>query len=173
VKTVLNTDYSPATAPERRECVYLGAGKPYRRAGIFPWGRVAQTGPDGERVVSARAIKHVDELAALAQKRSAPVRWMPLLLFMVVRPDVTSLRINEESCPSFARHTAAAKAAGVRMVAHKVRWGTDRDIGRAFWMGTVPVRIPQGATRAAKTGTKRPASTPASKRRVSARTSPR
>jgi len=149
VKTVLNTDYSPATAPERRECVYLGAGKPYRRAGIFPWGRVAQTGPDGERVVSARAIKHVDELAALAQKRSAPVRWMPLLLFMVVRPDVTSLRINEESCPSFARHTAAAKAAGVRMVAHK------------------------GATRAAKTGTKRPASTPASKRRVSARTSPR
>lgn len=175
VKTVLNTDYNPATAPARKECVYLGADEPYRRAGIFPWGRVAQTGPDGECVVSARAIKHVDELAALAQKRSASARWLPLLLFMVVRPDAVSMRINEESCPSFARHAVAAKAAGVRIVAHKVRWGKGRDAGRAFWMGTVPVLIPQTGTKrpAPKTGTKRPASSLASKRRVSARTCPK
>jgi DNA-binding sugar fermentation-stimulating protein len=34
---------------------------------VFPWGGGKQKGPDGEKVVSSRAIKHVDELAALAR----------------------------------------------------------------------------------------------------------
>ena len=42
------------------------SGPTYERAGIFPWGRSNQVGPEGEKVVSARAIKHVRELTAIA-----------------------------------------------------------------------------------------------------------
>jgi len=151
VKTVLNTDYNPATAPSRKECVYLGAaGRKYRRAGIFPWGRVAQVGPDGEQVVSARAIKHIDELAGIARgdrKDAKGPKYLPMLVFMVVRPDVESCRMNEESCASFARHAAAAQKAGVRIVAHKVRWGTGKEAGKAFWAGPVPVEFPKQSTK--------------------------
>ena len=38
-----------------------------QRAGIFPWGGGNQKGPEGEKVVSARAIKHVRELTEIAQ----------------------------------------------------------------------------------------------------------
>lgn len=97
-------------------------------------------GPQGEKVVSSRAIKHIDELAAIARgDRKGSSRFSSLLLFMIVRSDVVSMRINEESCPSFAKHAKAAQAAGVRIVAHKVRWGTGKDLGRAFWGGQVPV----------------------------------
>eukprot|EP00928_Gymnodinium_smaydae_P014909 TRINITY_DN15472_c0_g1_i1.p1 TRINITY_DN15472_c0_g1~~TRINITY_DN15472_c0_g1_i1.p1 ORF type:complete len:373 (+),score=54.53 TRINITY_DN15472_c0_g1_i1:52-1170(+) len=145
VKTVLNTDYNPSTAPARKECVYLGPSTPYRRAGIFPWGRVAQTGPDGEQVVSARAIKHVDELASIAKgdRTCDGERLSALLLFVVVRDDVASLRVNQESCASFARHAKAAQAAGVRIVAHRIRWGDGKDLGKAFWAGPLPVEVPQ------------------------------
>lgn len=154
VKTVLNTDYNPATPPDRKECVYFAQmGKAYKRAGIFPWGRVAQVGPQGERVVSARAIKHVGELAAIARgdrKDRSGVKFLPMLFFMVVRPDVNSMRVNEESCPSFAKHVQAAQAAGVRVVSHKVRWGKGKDLGKAFWAGPLSVEAP-------RTSTKRPA----------------
>lgn len=160
VKTVLNTDYNPATPPDREECVYLGrSGEAYQRAGIFPWGRVAQVGPQGERVVSARAIKHVDELAAIARgdrKDKKGVNLLPILLFMIVRPDVVSMRVNDESCPSFTKHVQAAQAAGVRILAHKVRWGKGKDLGKAFWVGTVPVEDPKTPTK--RPATKRPAS---------------
>merc|ERR1719240_1628903 len=124
VKTVLNTDYNPATAPNRKECVYLGKSKgPYRRAGIFPWGRVAQAGPKGEKVVSARAIKHVDELAAIAKGRcKGKIPLKAMMLFVVVRHDVQGMRVNPESCSSFAQHVAAAASAGVVLAAHRVRW---------------------------------------------------
>jgi len=166
VKTVLNTDYNPATPPARKEAVYLGRARNYQRAGIFPWGQVAQVGPEGEQVVSSRAIKHIDELAAIARgvhTGRSDQQLLPMLLFMVVRPDVVSMRINDESCPSFARHAQAAKAAGVRIVAHKVRWGTGKNTGRAFWEGTVPVEIPSPAM-------KRPAAAGSIGRRVRART---
>merc|ERR1711966_292243 len=99
---------------------------PYRRAAIFPWGRSAQTGPDGEKVVSARAIKHVDELAALATgtKRAADgARIAAALLFVVVRRDALSFRPNGEACPSFDKHVRAAKEAGVCVLARRVSWG--------------------------------------------------
>lgn len=151
VKTVLNTDYNPSTPPDRKECVYFAqSGKKYQRAGIFPWGRVAQVGPEGERVVSTRAIKHVDELAGIARgdrKDKLGVRFFPMLLFMVVRPDVVSMRVNQESCPSFAKHVEAAQAAGVRIVAHKVLWGKGKDLGKAFWAGTLPVEKPKVCTK--------------------------
>ncbi|KAJ1477949.1 hypothetical protein T484DRAFT_1669855 [Baffinella frigidus] len=61
VKTVVDT--SPINA----------GATPQELRATFPWGRSKQKGPDGERVVSARAIKHVDELAALA--RGDRVAW--------------------------------------------------------------------------------------------------
>jgi len=141
VKTVLNTDYNPATAPSRKECVYLGHSKPYERAGIFPWGRVAQAGPEGEKVVSARAIKHIDELASIAKgvRRSKATSLRAMLLFVVVRHDVKHMRINAESCPSFASHARNASNAGVTIAAHRVRWGVGKDLGKAFWDGPLKV----------------------------------
>ena len=43
-------------------------GEPYARAAIFPWGAGKQKGPDGEAVVSARAIKHVDCLKSAVSR---------------------------------------------------------------------------------------------------------
>ena len=67
VKTVVDTDYDPVLQPAQKDKeakaggkappTFLGRTTPYERAGIFPWGRCAQKGPEGERVVSARAIK--------------------------------------------------------------------------------------------------------------------
>jgi len=149
VKTVLNTDYNPATPPDTKERVYFGhSGQEYRRAAIFPWGRIKMVGPQGEKVVSARAIKHVDELAAIARgdrTDQAGIIFTPMLFFMVVRPDVVSMRVNGESCPSFAKHVQIAQAAGVRIVAHKIRWGKGKDIGKAFWMGPLPVEIQEAS----------------------------
>jgi len=143
VKTALNTDYNPATAPNRKECVYLGKAKPYKRAAIFPWGRVAQEGPKGEKVVSARAIKHVDELASIAAgRRRGKMPMKSLLLFLVVRHDVQSMRINPESCRSFTKHAADAAKAGVIFAAHRIRWGDGKDLGRAFWDGSMKVVNP-------------------------------
>jgi DNA-binding sugar fermentation-stimulating protein len=148
VKTVLNTDYNPSTAPNRKECVYLGDTKPYQRAGIFPWGRVSQVGPKGEKVVSARAIKHIDELASIASGRrrgSTPLKAM--LLFVAVRHDVKFMRVNQESCKSFALHSAAAAASGVTFAAHRIRWGEGKNLGRAYWDGPLKVNIPGFASR--------------------------
>lgn len=149
VKTVLNTDYNPATAPSRKECVYLGPSSPYQRAGIFPWGRVSQDGPKGEKVVSARAIKHVDELAAIARglRRDKTTKLQSMMLFIVVRHDVKSMRVNPESCPSFAEHAHEATKAGVRIAAHRVRWGVGKDLGKAFWDGPLKVCIPTSKSR--------------------------
>lgn len=157
VKTVLNTDYNPATAPPREECVYLGSCKPYQRAGIFPWGRVSQVGPNGERVVSARAIKHIDELASIARgvRRSKTTKLHSMMLFVVVRHDVESMRINPESCPSFAAHASDAASAGVCIAAHRVRWGLGKDLGKAFWEGPLKVCIPKSKDRAAPIASKK------------------
>ena len=77
VKHVIDTDYDPegerakaaaaaaAASPTKGKAkggrappLFLGpaGARPYARAAIFPWGRSAQTGPDGEPVVSSRAI---------------------------------------------------------------------------------------------------------------------
>jgi len=132
VKTVVDTDYDPAcTPPERfpgKKCVFLGHGKPYSRAAIFPWGNSNQKGPDGEKVVSARAIKHVRELTAIAEGVKAlsdGTRLNAAVLFIVVRRDAQSMRPNEEACPSFARYLREAKAAGVQVLAQRVAWGDE------------------------------------------------
>jgi hypothetical protein len=48
VKTVVDTDFAPHTAPvltageRKKRCVYVGNGVPYQRAAIFPWGTQKQ-----------------------------------------------------------------------------------------------------------------------------------
>ena len=141
VKTVVDSDYNPATAPSRKGCVFLGHTVPYERAAIFPWGNARQKGLDGERVVSARAIKHVHELALLARGERTEAdgtRLGAALVFVVVRADALSFRPNAEACPSFAQHLREAHAAGVTVVARRVSWS---DSGEAFDEGEIPVRL--------------------------------
>ena len=94
-------------------------------------------------MVSARAIKHVRELTAIAkgEKREAPPEGTkaesspPLracVLFIVVRSDATYFRPNEEACPSFARYLREAQQAGVRVLARRVRWGEEAIKGEAL-----------------------------------------
>ena len=117
---------------------------PYVRAGIFPWGSCKQVGPDGEKVVSARAIKHVDELAKIARGEIKDENNETLgaaVLFVVGRQDAEFFRPNVDGCASFARHLASGKDAGVRVLAHRVVWGEGDDIGKAFWGGELPVEM--------------------------------
>ena len=140
VKTVVDTDYDPVTAPQRDGCVFVGSS-PYARAAIFPWGKSNQAGPDGEKVVSARAIKHVRELTALAagtRTGDGGERYAAAVLFVVVRSDATKFRPNAEACPSFARYLGEARRAGVRVLAHRVKWSDDGD---AESMGPLAVEL--------------------------------
>ena len=136
--------------------------------GTFPGGKCNQKGPDGEKVVSARAIKHVDELAALA--RGSATAWVDgggassntkagkagggfgdgpeqgerlnaACLFVVTRGDATAFRPNVAACPSFAKHLASAKGDGVRVLAQRVVWGEGTDMGKAFLGGAVDVLL--------------------------------
>ena len=150
VKTVVDTDYDPRlTTADRfpkKSPVFLGKGEPYERAGIFPWGNSNQKGPEGEKVVSARAIKHVRELTAVASgaKTSADGKALrAAVLFIVVRSDAVSFRPNEEACPSFARYLREAKAAGVQVIARRVRWGErhGEELGTAIDDGSLPVEL--------------------------------
>lgn len=146
VKTVVDTDYDPKTAPERKGCVFVGQGDPYVRAAIFPWGKSGQTGPDGEKVVSARAIKHVRELTSLAKGEKVDLddgsRFNAAVLFVVVRRDAMEFRANAEACPSFARYLSEAHKAGVKVIARRVRWGEadGEELGVAIDDGSLPVR---------------------------------
>ena len=150
VKTVVDTDYDPALhAAEpgaRPKAVFLGrpekTGGEYVRSAIFPWGQSKQLGPEGEKVVSARAIKHVRELTAVADGRrtEAGVRLQAAVLFVIVRSDAVRFRANDEACPSFARYIREARDAGVRVLAHRVSWGHEGDaLGQAFHDGPIPM----------------------------------
>ena len=89
--------------------------------------------------MSARAIKHLQELTAIASgARTLPdgTRLGAALVLVVVRADVVSFRPNSEACPTFACSLRAAKAAGVRVVARRIAWS---DSGEAFDDGEIPV----------------------------------
>jgi hypothetical protein len=81
----------------------------YKRAGIFPWGKRTQKGPDGQLVVSARAIDHIRELSKLAETSRA-AHGSPAtrcaVLFVCGRGDVTGVRANGAACPTFAKYTS-------------------------------------------------------------------
>lgn len=124
--------------------LFTSSKEPYVRAGIFPWGSCKQIGPDGEKVVSARAIKHVDELAKIARGEMLDEernRLGAFVMFIVGRKDTEYFRPNHEGCPSFTRHLFDAKRSGVGIVAHRIIWGEGEDVGKAFWGGLLPVEI--------------------------------
>ena len=130
VKTVVDTDYcSSWQLPERSKCVFTSDTLPYQRTGIFPWGNSNQKGPDGEKVVSARAIKHVRELTEFVEKGT----YDATILFIVIRGDAEAFRANKDSCPSFARYLKEAESKGVKVLAKRVKWGEkDGEVGQCF-----------------------------------------
>lgn len=145
VKTVVDTDSSPSTeqpVSNPKKSIFISSESPYKRAAIFPWGRAAQNGPDKEKVVSARAIKHLDELAALASRKRLDEDGKELdatVLFIVTRSDAVAFRPNHEACPSFARHLKRAEAAGVRVLVRRITWGEGESVGKAFDGGSLPL----------------------------------
>jgi len=131
VKTVVDTDYAPESLPDRTKCVFTNDSKPYRRTGIFPWGESNQKGPDGERVVSTRAIKHVRELTRIVIDDSQ--MFDCTILFVVIRHDALAFRPNVDACPSFARYIREAKDSGVQVLAKQVIWGEGtKHLGNCF-----------------------------------------
>ena len=156
-KQVVDTDYNLSTAHAAaneqpghpvypRNTTTPSMGGDYERAGIFPWGKRNQKGPDDELVVSARAIEHVRELAEIAggegRKRSSSGDIHAAVVLMAGRYDVSSIRPNGKACPSFAIHLSRAESAGVKILGHKVRWGEGKDQGKAFDGGDVPILAP-------------------------------
>ena len=127
VKTVVDSDFDVGFGDG-------ASGGP--RAAIFPWGNSNQKGPDGEKVVSARAIKHVDALADIARSGDGAAA----VLFVAVR-DCAVFKPNAKACPSFAAHLRAASRAGVAVLARKLRWDVADGVARAYDAGPVPVDL--------------------------------
>lgn len=131
VKTVVDADYSPRSVPDRAKCVFTSDEVPYRRTAIFPWGNSKQKGPEGETVVSSRAIKHVRELTRMVLDDSK--HFDCTVLFVVIRHDAKAFRPNVEACPSFARYIREAHDAGVQVLAKQVVWGEGpQTMGKCF-----------------------------------------
>ncbi|VEU37588.1 unnamed protein product [Pseudo-nitzschia multistriata] len=131
VKTVVDTDYSKAAIPDRSKCIFTSDEEPYRRTAIFPWGSSKQKGPDGEAVVSARAIKHVRELTRMISDETKDFDCT--VLFVVIRHDAKAFRPNIDACPSFARYIREAKDAGVQVLAKQVIWGEEtEELGKCY-----------------------------------------
>ena len=152
VKSVVDVDYNPDIVRKQEEeakIEFWGRGTPYRRAAIFPsGGERKQTGPDGEKVVSARAIKRLDDLAAIQTgEKACPdgERFNAAILYVVLRSDARLFRPNSEACPSFAEHLRQARHAGVKVLAYRVAWGTNDEEdavdteGIAFFDGALKV----------------------------------
>ena len=129
VKTVVDASCDTGVAAEEEESSTV--------AGLFPWGKQNQKGPDGEKVVSARAIKHVDALATIAKEGVASAA----VLFVVARGDCDSFRPHAARCPSFAAHLKEAKKAGVTLVARRIRWDVRDGVAHAFDDGAIPVDV--------------------------------
>ena len=140
VKTVVDTDYnSEWDLPAREKCVFTELQQPYQRTGIFPWGSCNQKGPDGEKVVSARAIKHVRELTDLVVSG----KYDATVLFVVVRKDAERFRPNRDACPSFCKYLREAHKRGVQILVKRVEWGESNDcIGQCWDDGWLDVEWP-------------------------------
>lgn len=141
VKTVVDTDYSTHYGlPDRTKCVFTSGKLPYTRTAIFPWGQSKQKGPDGEKVVSARAIKHVRELTKLASTMEG---YQATVLFIVIRNDAESFRPNFEACPSFCKYLKQAKDAGVEILAKRVSWNVTDNVAQCLEDKQLEVEWPQ------------------------------
>ena len=146
VKTVVDTDYSSRyPPPSNRKCRFLSPVEPYHRTAIFPWGNSAQKGPEGEKVVSARAIHHVRELTRIAKgelKGENGELYQATILFVVIRGDAEAFRPNLEACPSFCKYLKIAEESGVQILAKRVRWGCNEEVGMCFSDKVLPIDWP-------------------------------
>jgi hypothetical protein len=183
VKTVVDTDYSSAFPPpttdatttataktaakkkkgDKIKCLFTSDQMPYRRTAIFPWGNSNQKGPDGEKVVSTRAIHHMRELTRIANGElvatndadadadlsetgtgTAGERYKATILFVVIRGDAESFRPNVQACPSFGRYLRLAEQAGVEILVKRVSWGNGEQEGMCFDDKLLPIEWPNG-----------------------------
>ena len=117
----------------------------YRRSGIFPWGRIGQEF-EGKKVVSARAIHHLRELANLVteHEKSKSKQYFPAILFVINRGDCLSFRPCNEACPVFVEELQKAERAGVQVCALGVKWQVeDKEGGQAIAksLGEMPVNL--------------------------------
>jgi hypothetical protein len=175
VKTVVDTDYSAAFPPptpdvnatttaqtaakktkaSKIKCLFTSDQMPYQRTAIFPWGNSNQKGPDGEKVVSTRAIHHVRELTRIAngdlvggdgdpETGTGAERYKATILFIVIRGDAESFRPNVQACPSFGRYLRLAENAGVEILVKRVSWGTGEQEGMCFDDKLLPIEWPNG-----------------------------
>jgi len=128
------------------KCVFqVPPGSVHDKYGIFPWGQSKQKGPNGEAVVSARAIKHVRELTemVLAKKSKQQQQYDATILFIVIRHDAQAFRPNHEACPSFSKYLQEAHQAGVQVLAKRVQWGEGEQMGQCLDSGYVDVVFPK------------------------------
>jgi len=142
----VDTDYSALSPPTTRElkCLFLNHQTPYQRTAIFPWGNSNQKGPEGEKVVSARAIHHIRELTRIAQGQLKDEQqvYQATILFVVIRGDAESFRPNHEACPSFCKYLKRANESGVQVLAKRVSWGTGVDMAKCFDDKLLPIEWP-------------------------------
>ena len=98
-------------------------------AAIFPWGKKNQKW-NGEKVVSARAIKHVSELTEIATGAKKDEKYPTIracVLFIVVRNDCDYFRPHKEACNVFSRVLENAYNNGVNIIVQKVGWKYSED----------------------------------------------
>lgn len=111
-----------------------GTGSERCRSGttaVFPVGSRSNQVYEGQKVVSSRAIKHVNELARIASGEVAGgdadqghELYSATLLFVVIRGDAVALNPTA-TCPGFASALMKAhRDAGVQVLAKRVLWGT-------------------------------------------------
>lgn len=140
VKTVVDTDYNQdAPPPESVKCRYLSSNPPSYRTAIFPWGQSKQK-HQGQTVLSARAVQHVESLTNLVGKGE----FAATVLMVVIRGDAQAFRPNSDACPVFAQSLYAASRAGVQVLAKKVMWGEgEGELGHCYCDGSLlPIMWP-------------------------------
>ena len=125
--------------PSENHCVVTSSApkEEYVRSGLFPWGRVGQEF-EGKKVVSARAIKHLRNLASLLGSKSGPGKNIKrcTVLFVLNRGDCGRMRACNEQDPVFAEEMEMARGKGVEFKCFKVRWDEE---GRCYEDGWVEV----------------------------------
>lgn len=140
VKNVVCSDFAEARAPVKtgtNHCVIISKNKEnstYKRAALFPWGRVGQTF-EGKKVVSERAIKHLRNLADLGRNDE---NTQAVVLFVTNRSDCETMRPCDEACPVFAQELVSAASKGCKVVSVRVRWTQE---GKAYFDGIIPVTL--------------------------------
>lgn len=69
---------------------------------------------------TARGLRHLEELARAAQEGRRAV-----MLYLIARSDCATVRFAADIDPAYARGVAAARAAGVELIAHRSEIGTE------------------------------------------------